>query len=197
MKYVRLQLSLCNHNPDVHQLQHVLELTYINLEARKKIIPAPKPYRNQGGVAQPIDKGRQGGSGQAGANHIEVPKPTKDVHAETGRPVQTCTYCKEVGHLKNWCCTSGSGGVIPNRSKRNCRRIPIWVPGPPRAPIYKMGENRKRPHFPISAFGAPSRVQSAVEQKSESATNFLITVRRGERNSYVSQATLNYITGYR
>jgi hypothetical protein len=34
--------------------------------------------------------------------------------------------------------TSGSGGVIPNRSKRNCRRIPIWVPGPPRAPIDKL-----------------------------------------------------------
>jgi hypothetical protein len=82
----RLQLSVCNHNPDVHQLQHVLELTYMNLEARKKNTPAPKPYRNQGGVAQPIDKGRQGGSGQAGANHIEVPKPTKDVHAETGKP---------------------------------------------------------------------------------------------------------------
>jgi hypothetical protein len=42
----------------------------MNLEARKKNIPTPKPYRNQGGAAQPIDKGRQGGSGHAGADHI-------------------------------------------------------------------------------------------------------------------------------
>jgi hypothetical protein len=108
----RLQLSVCNYNPNIHQLQHVLELTYMSLEARKNNVPAPRPFRNQGGAAQPVDKGRQGGSSQpAGAHQAEVPKGTKDVHADTGTPafqhqgrsVQVCTYCKKVGHLKNWC----------------------------------------------------------------------------------------------
>jgi hypothetical protein len=108
----RLQLSVCNYNPDIHHLQHVLELTHMTLEARKKNTPTPRPFRNQGGAVQPVDNGRQGGSSQpVGAHQVEVPKDTKDVHEDTGktafqqqgRSVLVCTYCKKPGHLKRWC----------------------------------------------------------------------------------------------
>jgi hypothetical protein len=108
----RQQRSACYRDPDVYQLQHVLELSYLEMQSRKTQYPnTPKPFRNQGGGSQPTNKGNQGVPGASGSNHAEVPKDSKGGGAgagrpafqQTGRPVIICHHCNEVGHIRPMC----------------------------------------------------------------------------------------------
>ena len=112
----RLQLSVCNNSPNVHQLQHVLELTYMDLQSKKtQYTPTHQPsntktHRNQGGGVHTYGRPGTGGAG-SGAHQAEVPQRSNRENTGTGqpafqqqgRPVLMCVYCRSPGHTKATC----------------------------------------------------------------------------------------------
>jgi hypothetical protein len=105
----KVQRCFCYTNPDVSQLQHALELTYLKLQDAKS--NTPKTYNNhRGQQSNPNRVTRTGGA--PAAHNAEMLSDTKGVNeAQAGRPafqqvgrtVVVCHHCNQPGHIIKNC----------------------------------------------------------------------------------------------